>query len=223
MADEEKKVKKKRYFLSTLVLFIIFNIILVSLILFLDISGFINISKIFPRESSVAKVPYIGKYINYSYEVHLSEEDKIRETANKYQEILENKRKELEIKEELLKKLVDDIALKNSEMEEKTKKLKKLEEELKLKGEQVEKLKKEYQGKNANIEKFAVVYSKMTPRAAAKLIGEIDSLIAAEILEKMEDKRIASILEVLADTHIEKGKEIVEIMTKKGEFGDGNS
>lgn len=219
---EGKKVKKKGYFLYTLFLFIIFIITLVGGTIFLDIMGLINISKIVPTNSSLRKMPYIGKYILYSYEIHLSDEDRLRELSNKYQESLELKRRELELKEEMLKKIEADIQNKEGDLTKKKEEAKDLEDKLKKQQEEIDLLKKNYEGKLANIDKFAGVYSKMDPLSAAKMLEQVDTVVVSQILEKMEDRRIAKILENLVEINPKKSKEIIELMTKKGEEKNEN-
>ena len=57
----------------------------------------------------------------------------------------------------------------------------------------------------------------MDSQKAARIIEKMNTKITAEILEKMETKKIAGILESLSEGDINKTKEIIEIMTVKGE------
>ena len=218
MADKKKKKEKKKgYFLYTVLLFFIFLIVSISSVLFLDIIGFFNISKMIPLESNIGKMPYIGKYLKYSYKLHLSEEDRIKITVSKYQEILENQKRQLELKEQNINILTKNIKETEDKLNKKEEELNKKEEELNKKEEELNKKDILYEGKKENITKFSEIYSKMDPQKAAMIIEKLNDKIVAGILEKMETKKVALILESLSEVNINKAKEITEIMTLKGD------
>ena len=80
MAKEKKKlnVHIKNFFLTIVLLFVLF-LTLVGSTVFFDMLGIINFSKIVKRESALGKLPYIGRYVEYSYYQHLTEEERIKE------------------------------------------------------------------------------------------------------------------------------------------------
>ncbi|OQY09553.1 MAG: hypothetical protein B6I28_02820 [Fusobacteriia bacterium 4572_132] len=215
--EEKKKNKQKGYFLYTILLFFIFLIISISSILFLDIVGFFNITKIIPLESKIGKMPYIGKYLKYSYKLHLSEEEKVKITTSKYQEILENQKRQLELREKKLNVLITEINKKEEDIKEREKKINEKEEDIKEREKKINEKEEDTINKKENIIKFAEIYSKMDSQKAARIIEKMNTKITAEILEKMETKKIAGILESLSEGDINKTKEIIEIMTVKGE------
>jgi flagellar motility protein MotE (MotC chaperone) len=183
--------------------------------IFLDVIGAINLTRVIPKNSSMIKLPYISNYLDYSYHQHLSEEDRIKETMNKYREILEGRRQELELREnkveaketELKSKEEQLVTLENSLMDK--------EEELKKKEETISKLYDEYNASAKNIEKFALIYTSMAPESVAKIIVDADLTTVAKIFELMENKKIAAILDALAVNNPEKVMELVDLMTAK--------
>lgn len=208
------KQKKKGYFIFTIFLFIILIITTTGGIIFLDVVGYLNISKIISIDSEAAKIPYVGKYIRYSYMMHLSDEERLKIQVEQYQEILENKRKELELKEGMLTKMKLDLESIQKSNTEKTEELKKKEETLNQRQKELESIGLNEEEKTKNIEKFAIIYSKMNEKSAAKIMEKIDTLIDAKIFEKMNEKQSAKIIEAMVEINLDKTKEIVELMTK---------
>jgi len=216
-----KKVNKGvnlhiRNFFLTVVLLIVFFLTLMGSIVFFDILGIINFSKIVPKESVIGKMPYIGRYIEYSYYQHLDEEDRIKETMNKYRDILEERSKQLDLKEQ-------DVNLREKELVVLQKKLKDMEttlvqkeEKLKTYETQVNKLSQSYTASENNIERFAAIYTTMTPEAVAKIALKSNLDTIARIFEKMDNKRIASILDSMTKENPQKVMDLMDLMTKKG-------
>jgi len=216
-----KKVNKGvnlhiRNFFLTVVLLIVFFLTLMGSIVFFDILGIINFSKIVPKESVIGKIPYIGRYIEYSYYQHLDEEDRIKETMNKYRDILEERSKQLDLKEQ-------DVNLREKELVVLQKKLKDMEttlvqkeEKLKTYETQVNKLSQSYTASENNIERFAAIYTTMTPEAVAKIALKSNLDTIARIFEKMDNKRIASILDSMTKENPQKVMDLMDLMTKKG-------
>lgn len=217
MAKEKKGLNLHiRNFFLTIVLLIVFFLSLVGATVFFDILGIINVSKIVSKDSIVAKIPYVGKYIDYSYYQHMDEEERIKETMNKYREILENRNAELDLRDK-------DITLRENELKQLQEKLKTMEttllaKEEKLKGyeEQVNKLATDYKATDQNVERFASIYTSMTPDAVAKILLKSNLDTIARIFDKMDNKRIAGILDAMAKDNPQKVMEIVDLMTKKG-------
>jgi flagellar motility protein MotE (MotC chaperone) len=200
----------------TIVLLIVFFLTVIGSVVFFDILGIINFSKIVPRESALARVPYIGKYVEYSYYQHLDEEERIKETMNKYRNILEERGKQLDLKEQ-------DIVLREKELETLQVKLKDMEKvliekETKLKTyeEQVNKISSDYNASENNVERFASIYTSMTPEAVAKIALKSNLSTIARIFEKMDNKKIALILDVMAKENPQRVMDLVDLMTKKG-------
>jgi flagellar motility protein MotE (MotC chaperone) len=194
---------------------IVFLSTLIGGIVFFDLVGVINLSKVLTKDSKLAEIPYIGAYINYSYNIHLTEEERLKNVMQKYQEILENKRQELELKEA-------EIAKRESELKEGEKSLLNREKEIIAREEKItadeERLKdvsKKYEASDQNITKFSQIYSRMDADSAATAMSQIDAEVIAQIFEQMEDKRIANILNSLSRTAPEKVKEVVELMIVK--------
>ncbi len=214
MAKEKKGILLiLRNFIITFLLLIVLLLTIVGGGIFLDVVGAINLSKIIPKSSSIGKLPYISKYLDYSYHQHLTEEDRIRETMNKYRDILEGRSKEIEVREKSLE-------IKETELKEKEEKLVTLEnalmdkdEELKNKEDRISKLMTEYTANAKNIEKFALIYTSMAPESVAKIILDADLNTVAKIIELMENKKIAAILDELAKENPQKVMELVSLMT----------
>lgn len=224
MAKEAVVVKKKnnntgmhiKNFFLTLVLLVVFFLTLVGAVVFFDILGVINFSKIVPKESAFGRLPYVGRYVEYSYYQHLDEEERIKETMNKYRDILEERSRQLDLKEQ-------DIALRETELTQLQTKLKEMEESLlakeeKLKTyeEQVNKLSSTYTANENNVERFASIYTSMTPEAVAKIVLKSNLDTIARIFEKMDNKKIALILDAMAKENPQKVMDLVDLMTKKG-------
>lgn len=217
MAKEKKKlnVHIKNFFLTIVLLFVLF-LTLVGSTVFFDMLGIINFSKIVKRESALGKLPYIGRYVEYSYYQHLTEEERIKETMNKYQTVLEERSKQLDLKEK-------DIALRETELKQLQTKLKESEtsirereDKLKAYELQVNTLAQEYQATQKNIDKFAQVYSTMKPEAVAKIALRSDLGTIARIFEKMDNKKIGLILDSMAIEDPKKVTDLIDLMTKKG-------
>ena len=205
-----------RNFFLTVVLLIVFFLTLVGSVVFFDILGIINFSKIVPKESAIGKMPYIGRYIEYSYYQHLDEEERIKETMNKYRDILEERSRQLDLKEQ-------DVNLREKELVALQKKLKDMEtalvqkeEKLKTYEEQVNKLSQSYAASENNIERFAAIYTTMTPDAVAKIALKSNLDTIARIFEKMDNKRIASILDSMTKENPQKVMDLMDLMTKRG-------
>lgn len=221
---KEVKVKKEnksgnghiKNFFLTLILLIVFFLTVVGAIVFFDILGVINFSKIVTRESAFGKLPYIGRYVEYSYYQHLDEEERIKETMNKYRDILEDRSKQLDLKEQ-------DVILRETELQQLQTKLKDMEtnllqkeEKLKIYEEQVNKLSASYTASENNVERFANIYTSMTPDAVAKIALKSNMDTIARIFEKMDNKKIALILDAMAKENPQKVMDLVDLMTKKG-------
>lgn len=223
MAKDVKEKKGKsnlslhiRNFFLTGVLLIVFFLTLVGSVVFFDILGIINFSKIVPKESMLAKIPYVGRYVEYSYYQHLDEEERIKETMNKYRDILEERSKQIDLKEQ-------DVNLREKELEALQKKLKDMEtgllqkeEKLKTYEEQVNKLSQAYTGSENNIDRFASIYTTMTPEAVAKIALKSNMDTIARIFEKMDNKKLANILDAMAKENPQKVMDLMDLMTKKG-------
>lgn len=205
-----------RNFIVTLLLLVVLLLTLTGGAVFLDVIGFVNLSKVFPKSSQIAKIPYISSYLDYSYHQHLTEEDRIKETMNRYREILENRRKEMDvreknidIKEKELKTLEEKLlTLENTLMDK--------ESDLKQKEKRVEELMGQYTSSEKNIEKFALIYTSMDPASVSKIIVDADLPTIARSFELMENKKIAAILDALATENPQKVVELVNLMTDKG-------
>ncbi len=214
MAKEKKGILLVlRNFIITFLLLIVLLLTIIGRGIFLDVVGAINLSKIISKGSPVGKLPYISRYLDYSYYQHLTEEDRIRETMNKYREILEGRSKEVEIREK-------SLGIKEAELRGKEEKLVTLEnalmdkdEELKEKENRIGKLMDEYTAGAKNIEKFALIYTSMAPESVAKIIVDADLKTVAKIFELMENKKIAAILDELAKENPQKVMELVSLMT----------
>ncbi|TDT69135.1 hypothetical protein EV215_1477 [Hypnocyclicus thermotrophus] len=221
MAENKKEIKKKnngmKYFILTIIMFLIFLFTLIGGIIFLDIIGVLNLSKVISKDSNIAKLPYIGNYISYSYNIHLTEEERLKNTMLKYQEILENKRKEIELKELAVTKREEDVKVLEKELLTKEKELQQKEEELIKKEEILKKLNAEYSAKDENITKFSNIYAKMQPNSVAIAVNNMELDIVSKIFEKMDEKKVALILDELSKINPLRVKEIVETMTKKNE------
>lgn len=221
--NEANKPKKKsglKYFILTLLMLIIFLSTLIGGIVFFDLVGVINVSKILKKDSKLAEIPYIGAYINYSYNVHLTEEERLKNVMAKYQEILENKRQELELKEAEIAKRESELKEGEKELLNRENEIVKREEKLSAEEKRLAELSKEYTASDANITKFSQIYSKMDADSAAAALKEINADVIARIFEQMEDKRIANILNSLSQTNPEKVKEIVELMIVKDKVNE---
>jgi flagellar motility protein MotE (MotC chaperone) len=221
-ANEGKKQKKSgfKYFILTIFMLIIFLGTLLGGIVFFDLVGVINISKVITKDSKLAQIPYIGTYIGYSYNVHLTEEERLRNVMLKYQEILENKRQELELKEAEITTRETDLKEGEKNLLNREKEIISREEKLTAEEERLKELAKGYQANSVNITKFSEIYSKMEPASAAVAMNAIDAEVIAQIFEQMEDKRIAKILNSLSQTSPAKVKEIVELMIVKEEVDE---
>lgn len=221
---KEVKVKKEnkssnshiKNFFLTLILLLVFFLTVVGAVVFFDILGIINFSKIVPKESAFGKLPYIGRYVEYSYYQHMDEEERIKETMNKYRNILEERSSQLDLKEQ-------DIVLRETELGQLQKKLKDMEttllqkeEKLKTYEEQVNKLASTYTASENNVERFANIYTSMTPDAVAKIALKSNLDTVARIFEKMDNKKIALILDAMAKENPQKVMDLVDLMTKKG-------
>lgn len=214
MAKEKSNIGSMfKNFIVTLLLLIVLLLTLAGGTIFLDIIGFINLSKILPKSSQIAKVPYISSYLDYSYHQHLTEEDRIKETMNRYREILENRRKEMDvreknidIKEKELKGLEEKLlTMENTLMDKDT--------ELNKKEKRLSEMMEHYASNEKNIEKFALIYTSMDPVAVSKIIVDADLVTIAKIFELMENKKIAGILDALAEENPQKVVELVNLMT----------
>ena len=202
----------------TIVLLIVFFLTVIGSVVFFDILGIINFSKIVPRESALARVPYIGKYVEYSYYQHLDEEERIKETMNKYRNILEERGKQLDLKEQ-------DIALREKELETLQVKLKDMEKvlvekETKLKTyeEQVNKISSDYNASENNVERFASIYTSMTPEAVAKIALKSNLSTIARIFEKMDNlpkELINQYIGELSNLKTELSKIVIEEVRKE--------
>lgn len=216
-ANDGKKQKKSglKYFILTLFMLIVFLGTLIGGVVFFDLVGVINLSKVFTKDSKLAQIPYIGSYINYSYNIHLTEEERLKNVMVKYQEILENKRQELELKEAEIASR--ETALKDGEkaLLNREKEIIAREEKLTAEEEKLREISKKYEASDENITKFSQIYSRMDAASAATAMTQIDAEVIARIFEQMEDKRIANILNALSITSPEKVKEIVELMIVK--------
>lgn len=221
MAKNEKKGGKIKYFFMTIFMTIVLILVLLGGTIFFDYLGIINVSKLVDKDSKLHTYPYIGKYLEFSHMAHLSEEDRIKETMNKYRDILMAKKAELDLKENQL--VVKEKALLELEksLNAKEGKLLDLEADLKLREEVVSTKAKAYTGNEKNVERFAKVYTKMDPVAVAGVISKDKSEIVAEIFEKMDERKIAPILDELSKTNPDKVREIVNLMTGKDKI-DGN-
>lgn len=202
-------------FIVTILLLLMLLLTLVGGTIFLDVIGAINLSKLVPKSSQIAKIPYFSTYLDYSYHQHLSEEDRIRETMNRYREVLEGRRRELEIRENSVN--LKEVELRNLEenLISFENKLLDKEEELLEKEERVDALLNQYRASARNIEKFALIYTSMDPASVARVIIDADLETVARIFEMMENRRIASILDALAVENPEKVVELLAVMTQK--------
>jgi flagellar motility protein MotE (MotC chaperone) len=140
----------------------------------------------------------------------------------KYQEILENKRKEIELKELAVTKREEDVKVLEKELLTKEKNLQQKEEELLKKEEELKKLNAEYLAKDENITKFSNIYAKMQPNSVAISVNNMELDIVSRIFEKMDEKKVALILDELSKINPLRVKEIVETMTKKNEVSNAS-
>lgn len=224
MAKEAVLEKKKnrntnmhiKNFFLTLLLLIVFFLTLVGAVVFFDVLGVINFSKIVPRESVIGRMPYVGRYIEYSYYQHLDEEERIKQTMNKYRDILEERSRQLDLKEQDIKLRETEISQLQTKLKEMEESLIEKEEKLKTYEEQVNKLASTYSASENNVERFANIYTSMTPEAVAKIVLKSNLDTVARIFEKMDNKRIALILDAMAKENPQKVMDLVDLMTKKG-------
>ena len=93
-----------------------------------------------------------------------------------------------------------------------------VEKETKLKTyeEQVNKISSDYNASENNVERFASIYTSMTPEAVAKIALKSNLSTIARIFEKMDNKKIALILDVMAKENPQRVMDLVDLMTKKG-------
>lgn len=84
-----------------------------------------------------------------------------------------------------------DLDARENELEVKLAELRQLTSKLKTQREGVD------QKRNVQVEQLAKIYSAMAPDEAAKLMEEIDTPIALELMSKMSEKRIGQILSLM--------------------------
>jgi flagellar protein FlbB len=137
-----------------------------------------------------------------------------REQLNKREEVMMNKLRLLELKEQELEAL--ELSLKESEAKLKED-LTSLEEEKKLLSEKL----REYDNYRENIKKQAEYFTNMPPAAAVERLAKLDDLLAIDILRQIdkdavEEGRISLVPYYLSLMEPEKAATIQRKMTKVG-------
>lgn len=104
---------------------------------------------------------------------------------------LEDRKRELDLKEQELTKLEEELQRQRVELEERLKDLDVLRTKI------AEKLSERVGVDQERVSKLVEIYSNMKPQNAAKVFEEIDEDLAVEVLGKMKKKNMADILNLL--------------------------